>query len=170
MESLKNPLVATYGLMKNAVNRRIKIWSPKKMTFDLMIVLSISWSYFRSHEKKKLLIPWSFHNFNHYITQVVQHGVARDFYYQLSLFMFSLSISVCLSLSLCLSISLSLSVLLSLSLSISQYHSHSLSLSLSPSKKLLQFQVLRQNACSCGSKSAITHLLFTIFCSESTSF
>jgi hypothetical protein len=31
---------------------------------------------------------------------------------------------------------------------------------LSLCKKFLQFQVLRQNACSCGSKSATTHLLY----------
>ncbi len=54
--------------------------------------------------------------------------------------------------------SLSLSLFLFLSL----YVLLSLSLSLSLSKKSLQFQVLRQNACSCGSKSATTHLLYRL--------
>ncbi len=73
----------------------------------------------------------------------------------LSLLFLSLSLSHSLSLSLSIYLCLSLS----LSMSISHYHSHSLSLSTSL-KKSLQFQVLRQNACSCGSKSAATHLLY----------
>jgi hypothetical protein len=62
-----------------------------------------------------------------------------------------LSPSLSLSLSLSISHNLSHSLSLSLSLSISHYLSHSLSLSTSL-KKSLQFQVLRQNACCCGSK------------------
>jgi hypothetical protein len=135
--------------------------------------------------------------------QVVHHGVARDFYYQLSLFMsyslylffifltlfmsFSvylslflylflslfMSFSVYLSLFLYLFLSLfmsyslylffifltlflSLCLPLSLSLSISHYRSHSLSLS----KKLLQFKVLRQNACTATAPSWRQHIYY----------
>jgi len=118
-----------------------------------------------------------------YIIQVVYHGVARDFYYQLFL-------SFCLTLSLSLSISLYLSHSHSYSHSHSHSHSHSYSYSYSHShshslsfflsvclslfifltfclflplclsKKSLQFQVLRQNDCSCGSNLVTTHLLY----------
>jgi hypothetical protein len=111
----------------------------------------------------------------------VHHGDARDFYYRLSLPLYlSLSLSLTIYLFRSLSFSLSLSLYLSFSLSlsppiflylshslflsdcfISNYLSHGLSLFTSL-KKSLQFQVLRQNPCSCGSKLPTTHLLYRL--------
>ncbi len=104
--------------------------------------------------------------------------------FSLSHFLFlTLSLSISLSLSFSLSLYLShflftfLTLSLSFSLSLNLSHTHfifltpSLSFPLSVSfflsalcfsKKCLPFQVLRQNACSCGSKSATTHLLYRL--------
>ncbi len=87
----------------------------------------------------------------YYLTQVVHHGVARDFYFQLSLLM-SFSVSVYLSFSFSLSFSFYLTLCLTLSFSVSVYlsslsHFLSFSLSLSLSHSLFIFLTLFLSLC-----------------------
>jgi hypothetical protein len=104
-----------------------------------------------------LLMPYSV---SVYLSFSLSLSLPLYIFFTLSLSLYLSFHSLSLSLSIFLTLSLSLSFSHSLSLSAYLSLSFSLSVSFYLSKKSLQFQVLRQNACSCGSKSATTHLLY----------